>query len=252
MSMVADLLRAIDPAQIAADADLIADDWQLDFIRSDAAQMAALIPRQHGKTEAAVLKALSIAMSELDSLIVIASPAQRLSDEFIRRARKAYERIDGAPPLVGDAARRLEFQSGSRILAVPGDNDGDTIRGLANVRLAIIDECSRCSDDLIAAIRPFLATNKRGQLIYLSTPAGKRGVFYETWVSSDSDWKRIHVKLGSCSRITSEFLDRERKNLGPTKFAQEYECEFLDNDDAAFSTTLIDAIVDPNLKAIRW
>ena len=58
------------------------------------------------------------------------------------------------------------LQNGSRLLALPGDNDGDTIRGLANVRLAIIDEAARCSDALIAAIRPMLATNRRAQLVY--------------------------------------------------------------------------------------
>jgi hypothetical protein len=70
---------------------------------------------------------------------------------------------------------------------------------------------------------------------------GKRGVFYETWSSLDPDWKRIHVPLGSCSRITPEFLARERKNLGETKYREEYLCEFLDTDAAAFSTDIAPA-----------
>jgi hypothetical protein len=41
---------------------------------------------------------------------------------------------------------------------------------------------------------------------------GKRGVFYETWSSLDPDWKRIHVPLGSCSRITPEFLARTEES----------------------------------------
>jgi hypothetical protein len=70
---------------------------------------------------------------------------------------------------------------------------------------------------------------------------GKRGVFYETWSSLDPYWKRIHVPLGSCSRITPEFLARERKNLGETKYREEYLCEFLDTDAAAFSTDIAPA-----------
>lgn len=35
---------------------------------------------------------------------------------------------------------------------------------------------------------------------------------------------------------------RERKNLGETKFREEYLCEFLDTEDVAFSTTIIDAM----------
>ena len=156
------------------------------------------------------------------------------------------------PSLIGDAARKLELKNRSRILALPGDGEGDTIRGLANVRLAIIDEAARCSDELITAVRPMLATNPRAQLVYLTTPKGKRGTFYETWTSGDPDWERITVPLGTCSRITPEFLARERKNLGPARFSEEYELQFLDDDTAMFNTDMIDAIVDPNLRAVQW
>jgi len=248
--MAADIARALDPALLARDADITLDDWQADFVRSSAPQIIMLVPRQHGKTEASIVKALSVATTEPDSLILIASPSQRQSDEFVLRARKAYGRIKDAPALIGDAARRIEFANGSRLLALPGDNDGDTLRGLANVRLAIVDECSRCSDALIGAIRPMLATNKNGQLIYLSTPAGKRGVFFETWTSDDLDWHRIKVDLGSCPRITPGFLARERKNLGDTKFREEYGLEFLDSNIAAFNSTLVDLMFDPEVRAL--
>jgi hypothetical protein len=250
MQMSRDIARALDPALLAQDADIILDEWQAGFVRSDAPQTAMLIPRQHGKTEAAVIKSLSVATTEPDSLILIASPSQRQSDEFVLRARKAYGRIKDAPPLIGDAARRIEFENGSRILALPGDNDGDTMRGLANVRLAIVDEAARCSDALITAIRPMLATNPRAQLVYLSTPKGKRGTYFDAWTSNDTDWHRIRVELGSCPRITPEFLARERKNLGETKYREEYLCEFLDSDIAAFNSTLVDLMFDPEVRPI--
>ncbi len=251
MSQIAKALAyAFDPALLAADAQITLDTWQAAFVRSDAPQTAMLIPRQHGKTEAAGIKALSVATTEADSLVLIASPAQRLSDEFVLRARKTYNRIKDAPALVGDAARRIGFENGSRILALPGDNDGDTLRGLANVRLAIIDEAARCSDELITAIRPMLATNPRAQLVYLSTPKGKRGTYYETWTSNDPDWHRIRVELGSCPRITPEFLARERKNLGEVRYAEEYLCEFIDSDTAAFNTSIIDSAFDPEVRPL--
>ncbi|MBN8963038.1 MAG: terminase family protein [Rhizobiales bacterium] len=242
MLLARDIARTLDPALLARDAEIELDEWQADFVRSNSPQTAMLIPRQHGKTEAAVIKSLAIATSEPESLILIASPAQTISNEFVLRARTTYRRIKDAAPLIGDATRRIEFENGSRILALPGDNDGDTIRGLANVRLAIVDEASRCSEALIAAIRPMLATNRRGQLVYLSTPKGKRGTFYETWISNNPDWNRIKVKLGSCPRITPEFLARERKDMGETKFREEYLCEFLDNNEAAFPADIIDAM----------
>lgn len=250
MLMARDLARTLDPILLATDADLVLDEWQERFVRSTAPQLIGLIPRQHGKTEAAIVKALAVATTEPDSTILIASPAQRLSDEFIVRARKVYGRIKDSPALANDAARRIAFNNGSRVIALPGDGDGDTIRGLSNIRMAIVDECSRCSDALITAIRPMLATNPKAQLLYLSTPAGKRGAFYETWSSDDSDWQRFDVKLGSCTRITPEFLERERKNLGDTAFRVEYGCEFLDDQMSAFGTSIIDAIFDKELQPL--
>ena len=86
--------------------------------------------------------------------------------------------------------------------------------------------------------------------MYLSTPFSKSGVFYDTWTSDDPEWLRIRVELGSCSRITPEFLARERKNLGETAYRSDYLLEFLDDLEAAFSTEVIDGIFNPHLKAL--
>jgi len=245
-----DIARGLDPAWVATDAGIALDPWQDGFVLSNAAQIITLCPRQCGKTESAVIKSISVCLDEAESLAIIVSPSQRQSNEFIRRAKKIYAKLCGLPKLLSDAAQSIEFPNHSRIIACPGDNDGDTLRGLANVRLAIVDETSRCSNDLITAVRPMLATNRRAQLIYLSTPAGKQGVFYETWISKDQDWQRIKIEVKDCPRITSEWLARERKNLGETKYAQEYLLQFIDNEAAAFSTDLIDSMFTDRIKPL--
>ena len=42
-------------------------------------------------------------------------------------------------------------------------------------------------------------------------------------------------------RISAEFLEQEREQLGPLIFAQEYLCEFHDEAGSAFLAELIDA-----------
>ena len=42
-----------------------------------------------------------------------------------------------------------------------------------------------------------------------------------------------------CPRIAAEFLDQQRRKLGPLLFAQEYEGEFIDAQTSAFSSELI-------------
>jgi hypothetical protein len=77
-----------------------------------------------------------------------------------------------------------------------------------------------------------------GRFFALSTPAGKRGWFYESWVGGEG-WERVQVKATECPRISPAFLEEERQALGPMRFAQEYECEFIDSDTSVFNTDLI-------------
>jgi hypothetical protein len=78
----------------------------------------------------------------------------------------------------------------------------------------------------------------------LSTPFGKRGVFYEEWTGGE-EWERYTATASECPRIPPAFLEKERKTLGPWWFAQEYECRFMDTVDQVFQTEVIDkAITD--------
>jgi hypothetical protein len=106
----------------------------------------------------------------------------------------------------------------------------------------VIDEAARVEDELLAAARPMMAVSEGGgRLIALSTPAGKRGWFYEAWAGGNADWHRVRVPASECPRITKEFLDEELKELGAQRFSEEYELAFLEPDEAVFPTAIVDA-----------
>jgi hypothetical protein len=54
-----------------------------------------------------------------------------------------------------------------------------------------VDEASRVPDELYFAVRPMLAVSG-GALMMLTTPYGKRGIFYEEWTSGHG-WARYEV-----------------------------------------------------------
>jgi hypothetical protein len=250
--LAVDFAHALDAVAFAEAAGLRLDDWQASLVRTQPRRTILCASRQSGKSTTCAVLALHVACFEPESLIVVAAPSQRQSVELVRSIRKLHGNVKNVPEIVSDAVQKLEMANGSRILALPGDSgDGKTIRGLSNARLVLIDEASRISDDLMGALRPMLATNARGSLVMLSTPAGKRGVFYETWHNGDPAWTRIRVSADQCPRISKEFLDEELRELGPTLFDAEYNLGFHDDLTAAFATDLIDSIVDPNLRAIR-
>ena len=101
-----------------------------------------------------------------------------------------------------------------------------------------MDEAARVEDALLAAVRPMLATTG-GRFLALTTPKGRRGWFFETWMHGEG-WERVSVKASECPRIDPEFLKQEREALGPLLYSQEYECEFIDSDTSAFSSQLIE------------
>jgi hypothetical protein len=136
--------------------------------------------------------------------------------------------------------------NGSRIVALPGAEGN--IRGYSGVALLIIDEAARVPDPLYYSVRPMLAVS-RGRLVALSTPFGKRGWFYEEWVS-ENPWHRVEIKAADCPRIPRDFLEQERQALGERWFAGEYECEFSDVLGSVFSYADIHGAVSDDIEVL--
>jgi hypothetical protein len=55
------------------------------------------------------------------------------------------------------------------------------------------------------------------------------------------------VPATQCPRISSQFLEEERRSLGELVYASEYECRFVDTEDSVFSSEHIAAALDPDL-----
>jgi hypothetical protein len=185
--------------------------------------------------------ALHKALVAPGSLILILAPAERQAKELFSKVVLSYRTLGHVIPTATYTKLGMELSNGSRIEALPGTEK--TVRGFSGVDLLIVDEAARVADELYYAVRPMLAVSG-GRLLMLSTPFGKRGVFYEEW-SGGSAWERYTVTAEECPRIPPEFLEEERKTLGPWWFAQEYECRFMDTLDQVFATEVIDkAITD--------
>jgi phage FluMu gp28-like protein len=166
------------------------------------------------------------------------SPTLRQSGELFRDKLLPLWSALGRPLLLRPPTQlSLELANGSRIISLPESEGG--IRGYSGVRLLVIDEAARVSDDLYRAVRPMLAVSQ-GRLIAMSTPFGKRGFFYEEW-SSRRPWQRVKITAAQCPRITAEFLREEREALGERWMRQEYFCTFESTVGAVFSQSDIDA-----------
>jgi len=244
--MASDLRRCLDPVELARACGITPDAWQANLLRERPKRCLLLCSRQSGKTEVAIYLGLWTALYEPASLVLVVSPSQRQSQEVFRRLMLAHTKLKGAPELTQESALRAQFANGSRVIALPGSEK--TTRGYAGAKLIILDEAARVDDDLLAALRPTMAVDG-GSLIMLSTPFGKRGEFYRAW-SEGQGWTRVKVPASQCPRLSKEFLDEERRELGAMRFSEEYELAFLEPDESVFPTAIIDRAFTSDVRAL--
>ena len=223
------------------------DPTQALFLASPAKQGILNCTRQWGKSTMAAVKAVHRAHTRPGALVVVASPSERQSAEFILKASTLVRQlgIKVRPDPIGRPS--IAFPNSSRLIGLPGKED--TIRGLSAVSLLLVDEASRLEDRVYFALRPMLATSD-GEIWLMSTPCGRRGFFYDAWATGGDDWQRLRVVATDCPRIKSAFLDRERRRGSPAWYRQEYCAEFVDNGAAVFGRDIVEAAIYPEVTSL--
>ncbi|MCX7314361.1 MAG: phage terminase large subunit [Alphaproteobacteria bacterium] len=188
---------------IAHDAGITPDPWQAELLRARPRRSLLLCSRQSGKSTVTALTALDTAIYQAPALVLLVSPSQRQSAELFRTVMQFHSKLKDAPALNAESVLKAELANGSRILALPGTER--TIRGYAAADLVVIDEAARVEDELLAAVRPMLATSN-GRLVALTTPAGKRGWFFETWTGGEDctapGWRRVTARVSHRNSLT--------------------------------------------------
>lgn len=242
-----DLSTALDPARLMLAAGMTADPWQAKLLRSTAQRHLMLCTRQAGKSTTTAALALYEALYNSPALVLLLSPSLRQSQELFKKVLSYYRAMKKPVPTRNESALQIEFENGSRIIALPGSES--TIRGYSGVRLLIVDEASRVDDALYFSIRPMLAVSG-GRLVMLTTPFGKRGAFFEAWEKGGPDWERTKITAYDCPRISAEFLEAEKRSMPLNWFEAEYLCEFKDAVDQVFAYDDIVSAIDPSVKSL--
>ena len=178
--------------------------------------------------------ALHRALYHPGSLILCLAPALRQSQELFGKVLSFYRDLDRPIPAQAERKLSLELENESRIVTLPGTEK--TIRGFSGAALLIVDEAARVADELYFAVRPMLAVSG-GALMMLSTPYGKRGVFFEEWTG-----ERVGALRGASRECPGSLLRFSRRSAGhcPARvYRQEYECSFEETEDQLFGYDLV-------------
>ncbi len=250
-SLAGDLRLALDRVGFAASLGLDPDPWQERLLRSTSPRVLLNCSRQSGKSTMSGVIALHRALYSPGSLVLCLAPSERQSKELFAKVSDSYRRLRGSPTPASDRKLGMHLPNGSRIEALPGSEK--TIRGFSGTSLLIVDEAARVDDELYYAVRPMLAVSG-GSLMMLTTPYGKRGVFFEEW-AGPREWDRYKVPASECPRISPAFLEEERASLPARVYRQEYACSFEETEDQVFTYEEIEGAmsddVEPLFAAIK-
>jgi hypothetical protein len=90
-----------------------------------------------------------------------------------------------------------------------------------------------------------------GRLIVQSTPGAPVGPFYELAENVPDHWAFLKVRSDAVPTISPAFLERERRQMAPELYAQEYEAEFVMTlgSGALFSMDQIADLILPKARA---
>ena len=239
----------LDPVAFTRDRLKIDPDrFQIEALRSMAKRGILNCTRQWGKSTMAAAKAVHRAYTRPGSTVLVASPTDRQSAEFVRKCAEMTATLGIRPRGDGDNSTSLQFPNGSRIVGLPGVEAN--VRGFSAVSLILIDEASVVDDRMYKALLPMLAVGN-GDLWMMSTPRGKRGFFYDIWQHGGPDWYRLSVTAPDCPRISSEFLEQQRGTMGPAWFAQEFLAEFVDNGESIFALDQLERTIDDSFAPLE-
>src|SRR5215203_9710 len=244
MASIKDDIRfAVDPVAFAEDVlpridpDVKSlDPWQRDFLETRARRMLVNAFRQSGKSTLTGILALHRALYYPRSLVLILAPSLRQAGEFFEKVSMGFSELSGGGLAIeAESDRKLgkKLTNGSRIEALPGSQK--STRGFSKPSLIIVDEAAQIDDSLYTALRPMLIRDKEGgRLLMLSTPYGKRGVFWRLWDTGEI-WDRVHVPYTAVDWMTPSVIEEARNELLDWEFKQEFLCTFEQNQMAVFN-----------------
>ncbi|MEA1877248.1 MAG: terminase family protein [Bacteroidota bacterium] len=258
---------------------LTMDPWQ-DKVMAHHGHFVLRTGRQVGKSKITSRKGtkLSIEYPKTETLVIAASQRQssyifekmmwiynKIDELLLIDAKKTYKKewtiTKGRRDLIGQFNMKYGFfierptrtkamlKNGSTIYCLPAGKTGVYLRCFT-IDFLIGDEAAYIPEPVFVAVKPMLAVSRKlrglGWEMYLSTPFGKGGYFYEC--CHDDDFLQIHVSSEDCERIPRDFLRKERQKLSRIEYAQEYLGEFIDEFNQLFPTQLIKA----RMTFIEW
>ena len=211
--------------------------YQRSFLEDRSKRIIVCAGRQVGKSLITAARALWFAISHPATNTLIISATQRQSSLMFDKILRYVELSSLLKRAVVRKSRtQIIFKNDSAIYALPCGPAGNSLRGYT-AHLSIIDEAAFVPEHVITEVAlPMLAATD-GTMIMISTPYDKMHYFFKAFTSPH--WSKYRFKTSENPRVSKDFLDQQREEVGELKYMQEYEAAFVDDDQTYFPMALL-------------
>ena len=221
--------------------------YQKKFILDTSKRIVSLKSRRIGLSEAACIKSVIKATRITGHDVHLVSRSFREAKELLRTAAK-WARVFYQLDIIKQphiTATKVTFSNGSRIIALPSKavrSRGGTV---------ILDEAAdiQHAQEVYDAVAPAIEADPEGQLILISTPLGKSGLFYEIWSDVDGEhgeWSRHFIDVYDAIDQGADWLPSPeylKEQYPADVWRQEFCGEFLGDKSQFFSYDLLRSAV---------
>jgi len=234
------------------------------YIAREEKEVTAIIGRRGGKTRLAALIAVYEAVRHIKpkrgegAFIVVIAPSlsqAQIAFEYISLYLHASPVLEGL--IVEERRSEIELRNGITIRCLPCSHV--TVRGIS-VICAICDElgfwqheenAANPEREVIAELRPTMATFPNAKLIKISTPFRKEGILYENLQDRDGlQYPVWQVSTREMNPTIPEDVFTEADRENPEHYRREYLAEFTDSLAGWIPRELLDACVIPGRREL--
>jgi len=178
-----------------------------------------------------------------DKTVLCIATKQETAKGMVEKVQFMYNNLPswlkGNQKPVSDNKLSLKLANNSQIVATSAASDAG--RSYA-VSLLLVDEAAFIEgiDRIYTSIKPTIATG--GGIIALSSPNGVGNWFHKMYTEAEiskNDFKAIKLPWNLHPDRDEAWEQRERANMSPREFAQEYDCDFLGSGNSVIEPDLL-------------
>jgi hypothetical protein len=183
--------------------------------------------RQTGISTIFMAEAVDAAFTEPGTLALFVSRNMDAAVHLMSYGYRVLRRLG----LMGELSKANEMEmaltNGSRLKSLASSRD--TGRGFDANRVYVDEQAHQLyGDEIYESVGPTIA--RGGTFTILSTPKGRRNLFYRIWAGLEGGtWSRHIIDWRKCPVYDQAWFERERPKYTAQQWAQEFECDFIES-----------------------